>query len=60
MARDYKIEIVKGDRVIPVEETGTGREDEHPNIVIRETQRKERELNRLLSNPTASLKGKNK
>jgi hypothetical protein len=60
MAQDYKIEIVKGDKVIPVEETGIGREGEHPNIVIREMQKKERELNRLLSNPAASLKGKNK
>lgn len=60
MARDYKIEIVKEGRVIPVEETGTGRESEHPNINIREMQRAERELNQLLSDPVASLKGKNK
>ncbi len=60
MARDYRIEIVKGDKIIPVDETGTGREGEHPNIIIREKHGQERALTNLLANPTASLKGKDK
>ncbi len=59
MTREYKLEAVKGDKVIPVE-IETGRESEHPNIIIRETQKKESSLANLLANPTASLKAKNK
>jgi len=59
MTREYKLEAVKGDKVIPVK-VGTGRKSEHPNTIIRETQKKESALANLLANPTASLKAKNK
>lgn len=58
--RKYDLLIIKGDRVIPVAETGIGSDGPHPNIVQRESAQQDLMLGELLLNPTASLKGKDK
>jgi hypothetical protein len=52
--RKYALEVVKGDEVIPVSESVNWSAIEAMEKVS------EAELNRVITNPTQSLKGKNK